>query len=135
MDITQAMTIIATILLMCTMGAIMGLFSYLLDYCFWDQSIFKFYLPFLAKVNLKFFKPEKLKALSSAKQNPEYGNMLIQEAGTLTFYKILGGCIVCTNIWLAMISSVIIHHFMGLNWLYYLPYVLFSSFILRRIAQ
>lgn len=135
MEITYSMTIIAMILLACTLGAINALFSYFLDFCFWEGNIFGFWQPFIAKICLRFKNPEKLKALQSAKDNPEYENMLIAAAGKIFLFKVLGGCAPCTNIWIGFISFFFINPFIGLGWVYAIPYLLFSSYILRKIMK
>lgn len=135
MDITQTMTVIAHILLVFTFGGILALLSFFLDYCLWENSIFSRYLPGLARLNLRLFKPAELKALSSSIESPEYDNNCIMAAGNMFLYKILGGCTICTNIWLGLISFALFHNLAGLNWLYLLPYTLFASFVLRRLLK
>lgn len=136
MDITYLMTLSATILIAFLLGGINALFSYFLDYCFWEGSIFGFWLPFNAKTQLKIWKPKKYTQLQLLKDSPEFDNMLIDSAQNLFFYKILGGCLICTNIWVALASFFVIHSYLlPLSWIYFLPYTLFSSYILRKIAK
>lgn len=131
------MTIIAMILLAFTLGAINALFSYFLDFCFWKGNAFGFWLPLLAEFLLKRKNPAKFKALKSAKDNnnPEYENMLIESVSHFFLYKVLGGCPPCTNIWIGFASFFFVHVFLGLSWFYAIPYLLFSSYVLRKIMK
>lgn len=135
MDITNSMTVIANIFLVFTFGAILALFSYFIDYCLWENSIFSGYLPRLARLNLRVFRPAELAALRSSVKSPEYDNNCIIAAGNLFFYKILGGCTICSNVWLGLISFIIINLLSGISWWFFLPYVLSGSFVLRRILK
>ena len=78
-------------------GVIIALFSYFMDYCFWENSIFGKWLPFLAKVILSIKDKDKYNLLSKSNNTDE---SIINEVGQAFFYKILGGCIYCTNVWL-----------------------------------
>jgi len=81
---------IISILLFVFVGAFLNsLLSYFLEYCFYEGSIFGGWLPLLAKINLKLFKPEKYYSLRSTENNPHRDNMLVQEASDLFFFKIL----------------------------------------------
>lgn len=130
---TATIILLLHLILNCALGTICAFISYFLEYCFFENSIFSGYLPRLAKLCLKYWKPAKLKALDSAKQNPQYDNMLLQEASNLFLFKILGGCVFCSNVWLCAICFSVGNIFMGLNWLYMLPLVVFSHFVLRKI--
>lgn len=126
--------ITVTILFVIFLGSINSLLSYLLDYCFWDGSIFSLWLPTLAKWNLKIFKPEIYAVLIKRKKNEEYENDLVKAAHGCFFFKILGGCIICTNIWLAAFTFTTLHFGIGISFWYSFPYILFSSFFLRKIS-
>lgn len=131
----EKLEILFTILFVWVLGSLNSLLSYFLEYCFWEGSIFGGYLHWLAKWNLKFFKKESLKALSSAKKNPEYNNMLTQSASDLFFFKILGGCVICSNVWLGFFTFTFCALIFNLHPLYALPYLLFSSALLRRLMK
>lgn len=136
MDITLAMTVIATIFLVFILGAINSLFSFFLDYCFWDGSIFGSWLPFLAKVNIKFWNKKEWDLLQTQKEHEDYEQMLLDSAERYPFFKILGGCAICTNMWLAFLSFTIVNwQFFHLSNWYVIPYALFSSFVLRRLLK
>lgn len=134
MDFYTIGTIMTTLLLAIVLGAFNSLLSYFLDYCFWEGSIFGGWLPRLAKWNLKTFKPERLKFLEAGKYSPEYDNELIKEAQNMFFFKILGGCMICSNIWLGVCTYTLIWLKIDISFAYLFPYLLFSSFILRKIA-
>jgi hypothetical protein len=104
-------------------------------FCFYEGSIFGKWLPFLAKMNLKVFDPAKLKSFDSAKSNPQYGNMLVDQAQQYFFFKILGGCAICSNIWVGFFSFALIFKYLDISILFAIPYLLFSSFILRKIMK
>lgn len=123
---------ILLILLTGLMGYICGLFSYLLDFCFWPGSVFKFYLPWLANTLVKLFKPDKYKEIMLL-ENGTIEN-LIAEAEDIFFYKMLGGCATCFNIWVAMISYAFICCFTALPWYFCFPYILVSSWNIRKLT-
>lgn len=125
--------ILIKIHLMAVFGAIVALFSYFLDYCFRPGAIFGKWLPFLAKTNIKLFHPKRLNETEPFKGHADYENMLIDNAQDCIFFKVLGGCIICTNIWIGFISFIFVGQFY--SWLYAIPYILFSSFILRKIVK
>lgn len=130
------MTIVAMIFIVFLLGAINALFSYFLDYCFWEGSIFGFWLPLNAKINLWLFKRKKLKEINLLKHHDQYQNMLIDAAQKLYFYKIAGGCLICTNIWISLISFIVLKlFFFDFSMWFFIPYALFSSFVLRKIAK
>lgn len=126
--------IASTILFAIILGAVNSAFSYFLDYCFWEGSIFGSYLPWLAKWNLKYFAPERLKFLDAGKDSPEYENELIKAASDKFFFKILGGCMICTNIWLGALTFTALWYATGVQYVYIMPYLLFSSYTLRKMS-
>jgi len=127
--------ILITILFVAVLGSLNSLLSYFLDYCFWEGSIFGRWLPFIAKINLKLFDSAKFKGFQSAKENPHYDNMIVEQAQKYFFFKILGGCALCTNIWLGFFTFIILGIVFSLSFWYLIPYLLISSAILRRILK
>lgn len=127
LSIYDALAVIATIVACGMMGAVCGLLSYFLDYTFWPGSIFKFYLPWLAKRVLKGTPDYKFLAVMGDEQ-------LMQEAGNKFWYKVLGGCSVCLNIWLAMISWMVICFLTPFAWYYGFAYIMVSSAVIRRLV-
>lgn len=115
------------------MGALCGLLSYFLDYCFWPQSIFKWYLPWLAGRVIKSRYPAKYELLIK-EPVADMGERLTGEAQNMFWYKILGGCSVCFNIWLALISWAVICIFTPLAWYYGFSYLLTSSWLIRKLV-
>lgn len=130
----ETLDIILYIILSGILGCICALFSHLLDYCFWQGSIFSRYLPWLAKKLIKMHYPweyAEVRLLAKELQPNEY----IHRAEKIFLFKVLGGCSICTNIWIANISWVMISILANLNWYYIFPYVLTSSFFLRKISN
>lgn len=118
------------ILTSAVLGFLCALLSYFLDYCFWPGSIFKFYLPWLASVNLRSRDPEKWEQIKS--MDKDYWT---REAEGFFWYKVLGGCCVCFNIWLALISwSLILLSTDLFAWYYGFSYVLSSSWLIRKLV-
>lgn len=120
---------ILKLLLACGMGVICGLFSYFLDYCFWPGSIFKRYLPWLAAKMLQKYAPDQWHIIAG--MNPEYH---MQQAEKIFWYKILGGCSVCLNIWIAMLSWTVICPFSFFAWYFCFPYIVMSSWMIRKLV-
>jgi hypothetical protein len=116
---------ILLLILVSGMGVICALFSYFLDYCFMPGSIFKWYIPLLARMTLDKKTRETIK-----NADPE---TYVPLAENLFWFKILGGCIVCFNIWVAMISFTLICYFSFINWYYCIPYIMVSSWTVRRL--
>lgn len=136
MDIQIILFILFNIVFVMVLGGICALFSYLLDYCIWPGSIFGKYLPWLSETLLKQQYPDEWKEVTLLpKQDQE--NHFIERAGKIFFFKILGGCIICTNIWIGFISWIAIELFsaFSFNWLYAFPYILTSSTILRKLLK
>jgi hypothetical protein len=115
------------------LGYLCALLNYLIDYCFWQGSIFKNWLPWLAKVLVKFFKPKEYKDILLLEASAQANN-LIAEAEGIFFYKVLGGCSVCTNVWLCFITWAIIFPLTFFEWYYLFPYLLVSSFYIRKFV-
>jgi hypothetical protein len=120
------------------MGSICGMFIYFIDYTFWPGSIFKFYLPWLAKTLLKSFKPliyKHILDLKSTLSKEDYEEILKDEAAkNVFFYKMLGGCPVCFGMWIAILSYVIICATTWLEWYYIFPYIFISSWQIRKLV-
>ncbi len=127
---------ILLILLSALMGATCGLCSYFLDFCFWPKSIFKGYLPWLAKTLVRIFKPKIYKEISLLNScDAQYQNYT-SEAENIFFYSMLGGCAVCFNIWIAMLTYFIICMKVDfLPWYYCPVYIFVSSFTIRKLVK
>lgn len=127
--------IILQILTVSLMGIVNALFGYFIDYCFWKGSIFGFWLPFLAKQICKVKYPETYDI--AIKLKPEEGNAIMEtECSTVFFYKIMGGCVICTNIWIGMFSWAAIVYFSGIfEWYYGIVYLMVSSAFLRKLVK
>lgn len=129
---------IACLLLSGLMGGVCGLFSYLLDYCFWKGNIFQWYLPWLAGVAVKKYKPGAFRSIMNMKDcaGPSSGwrDALISEAEGVAMYKLLGGCAVCLNVHIAVYSWVGFCLITPMAWYYGFPYVLVSSLVIRKLV-
>lgn len=125
---------ILAIILAFIFGGICALFSYLLDYCFWDGSIFERYIPWLAGKLLKSFYPSEYNELNRGNKEARE-TAIIGAANKVFLYKVLGGCAICTNVWIANISYVFINLLLDLGWWYMIVYVVSSSFVLRKIMK
>lgn len=126
----------ATIMLM---GAICALFSYLLDYTFWPGSIFGKYQPWLAETLLKRRFPDEWAEVRLLPLEAQEDNFM-DRAQKIFLFKVMGGCIVCTNVWIGFISwacimAVSCYYNVHFHWLYGFPYVLTSSAVLRKLLK
>lgn len=121
--------ILLTLGLCSAMGVFCGLLSYFLDYCFLPGSIFQWYLPFIGKLVLKRERPSGWDVM--LKSGPD---TYIPAVEHKFWFKILGGCSVCFNIWLAMMSFVLICGISFLPWWGCFPYILTSSWIIRKLV-
>lgn len=134
MDVFVISEIIGKLILSALMGMICSLFSYFLDYCFWEGSIFGFYLPWLAKKLVKNRLPneyELISKLPKESQPQEFENAAHQ----IWFFKPLGGCAVCMNVYIAVISYTMISLVSGLEWYYSFTYIFVSSAFLRKLVK
>lgn len=118
--------LIGLLILFSGAGVICGLTSWLLDYTFQPYSINKWYLPLLAKWILRKDKNYKIYVTLGA-------DSLVTNAQEKFWFKILGGCAVCFNIWLALVSWTLICVFSPFPWFFGFPYIMVSSFTIRRL--
>lgn len=125
------------IVLCAFLGTYAALLSYFLDYCFYPGSIFKGYLPWLAKkVLLKNDAKEWYRITGKYESDPyELNNQVVKvcEERAYFWFKILGGCAICFNVWICFASWTLLCAITFLPWYMGLPYLLTSSFVLRRI--
>ncbi len=137
----ETLYIILKIALAGVLGILCALFSYFLDYCFWDGSIFKNYLPWLAKKCVEKRNYKRHMEILTGLLNKEYSepdaNILYKDEAQKTFwYKVLGGCAVCTNVYITFHSYILI--WILSDWFtlwHYFPYMLISSFYLRKLTK
>lgn len=132
METNVMILIILQITIISLIGWLTALFSYFLDYCFWENSIFGKWLPFLSQKLLKKKDYKKLNQILLLPENARY-NAYIEASGPYFLFKILGGCIICTNVWICMLLFPI-WWICGIDWYYLFPYIFSSSFFLRRIT-
>jgi len=108
-------------------GVFIALFSYFLDYCFWPNNVFSFYLPWLARTVLK-----KRSDFEAIKVLPD--QELIDLAANIGRFKLFGGCVVCFNIWHCFVSFGLIYAFVDVPFWCLLPYSVTSSFVIRKLV-
>lgn len=109
-------------------GVFIALFSYFLDFCFWPGNIFKFYLPWLAKVVLR--KRPDFQALANLPPTE-----LVDLASDNPYFKLLGGCVVCFNTWHCIVSFFLVYALFPVPIWCFLPYLVTSSYVVRRLAK
>lgn len=134
METIYLLDLILTIGLVTLFGWICALFSHLLDYCMWQGSIFANYLPWLSKALLKFFQPLEYGECVNLPE-PTRSHEIMRRAENIFFFKILGGCVICTNVWITLFSWQIIWYFSGIHYAYLIVYTVSSSFFLRKIVK
>lgn len=133
---TLAMIAIAIHLIIVSLyGLLLALFSYLLDFCFWRGNVFQFYLPLLAKVIAKQINPVKCENALLIQDKEKRTDALFDIVEGNGLFKMLGGCIVCLNIWIGFATFPFIHALAGHSYWYMIPYVLTASFFLRKIVK
>lgn len=134
-NIFEAGYVLVMIGLGSVMGWLCGMFSYLLDYCFWAGNIFSGYLPWLADHLVRRRDPKTWADIRvMAAYSGSWHEEMTAAAGGYGWYKVLGGCAVCLNVHIAMWSWVVIAIFTPMEWYYGFPYVLMSSYTIRRLV-
>lgn len=123
--------ILITIVLVTAFGGLLALFSHLIDYCLWPGSIFGRWQPLLASWLISNADMREVLMLLPKDREDE----MINRVQSNFVFKILGGCIICTNIWIGMISWIFINIIGDFGWWYGIVYVLTGSFILRKIVN
>lgn len=118
------------------MGIVNALFCYLLDYCFWEGSIFGFWLPFISKRISKIKFPSDYESIMKEPIEARPGSFIeLMEGKKVLLFKFLGGCIICVNVWIGMSSWLVIFNYSGLfePW-YGFVYILVGSAFLRYLT-
>lgn len=130
--------ILVMILLGMVTGTLNACLSYLLDYCLYPTSIFGWWIPLLAKwLSTKEFRAELSKRRLFGLSAEDAEDQLIESVSHKFLYKILGGCIICTNVWLGMSTFCILHFVAPTEFPWWLApiHILFSSFFLRKVIN
>ena len=104
MELFYYLHIIITIVLVALLGVGCGAFSYFLDYCFWPGSVFKAYLPFVARIVLPKSECNEVKLLAPELRPEEY----VRRAENYMLFKLLGGCMYCFNVWITFASFALL---------------------------
>lgn len=131
METNAMLTMIVTILTISLLGFFNGLFSYFLDYCFWEGSVFSGYLPFLAQNCLSAEEWKEVQMLTPEQRDNEY----TLRAQNKFFFKMLGGCVICFNVWISLAAFTILNSIFGFGWGYFLVFLLISHFTVRKISH
>lgn len=133
--LTLVMQILPLITICSIFGLFLALFSYFLDFCFWRGNIFGFWLPFVAKHILKRKNPLKYQYIAKISDKKEREGLYLDEVGESGLFKVLGGCIICLNVWIGFATFILIHILLGISFWYMPVYLLSGSFILRKITK
>ena len=136
--IATLILIVITITTVSLFGFFLSLLSYFLDFCFYKGNIFGFWLPFLAQIVVKYKHPEKYRQIESSTllsdaKGSRYINTAEHDQSPL--YKMLGGCVICLNIWLGIVTFPAIALPLHISLWYYPVYLLSASFFLRKITK
>jgi hypothetical protein len=113
---------------------ILALFSYFLDYTFWRGSVFQAYLPWLAKIQLKKFDKKQYELIKAMPEKEARVANYIQAAEQYFFFKMLGGCVICLNIWIGFYSWLLISWHFDLEWYFGFAYIMTSSWLIRKLV-
>jgi hypothetical protein len=117
-----------------------GALSYFINYTFYEGSIFGAWLPFLARMIAKHrvkkgtLSASEFKAVNGMITNARESSM-IALVDRAFFYKILGGCPICSNVWQGILTFWIWYFWLGLSLGFYLPYVILGNFCLRKMDK
>lgn len=87
-------------------ACINSMLSLFLDYCIEEGNIFDFYSKWLDK-----------------------------ELGSSWFYKPLGGCVICANVWIAFVTFVVVFSIFNIHLGWFIPYALISNTFLRLLIR
>lgn len=128
-------TVILTIVATALMGIVNALFSYFIDYCFWEGSIFGFWLPFISKRIAKVkFKTDYEMIMREPEEARPGSFVELMEGKKVLLFKFLGGCIICVNIWIGLTSWFFIYQ-SGLFAAWYgFVYILVGNAMLRQLT-
>lgn len=122
-------------------GVASGFLSFLVDYTLWPGQIFAGYLPKLAKFLLKRLRPGLLSDLAQrsyvgAWTEEQREAAYIEAAGkSVAIFKVLGGCALCTGVWLSLITFVPIALFLPISPFAGIVHVVASHAVLRLLMK
>lgn len=150
MDALTYVTIqtILTVIIVSIMSFALAAFTYFLDFCFRKHNVFDFWLPWLAKTLTKFRYPMKYSHIMKGPEN-DRDKRFIETVEDYGYFKMLGGCSICFNIWIGFVTMYFFVSFLnayislpfGYNWLVcikvflVLYYLTVSNFILRKMTN
>lgn len=150
MDALTYVTIqtILTVIIVSIMSFGLAAFTYFMDFCFRKYNVFDFWLPWLSKTLTKYKFPLKYDHIMKAPIQ-DRTSLFIETVEDYGFYKMLGGCAICFNVWLGFLTMYFFVNF--LNYYISLPftpffivsikvflslyYLVVSNFFLRKMMQ
>ena len=128
-------TTLSTLILTIILAVSNAYLSYLIDYCLWPGSIFQRWLPWLGTTLVRKRDPERYATIMQLPNETAKLNNMEQAAQDIFLYKVLSGCIICTNVWIAFATFSILALVGLLPW-YWMPvYVVWSSWRLRKLVS
>lgn len=133
----QIIVIIISVIAAGLMGLVNALFSYLLDYCMWRGSIFGKWQPFIAAALSSYlYKEDFDKILKEDERGQDESFIELMEVKKCLLYKFLGGCIICVNVWIGIVSWLLVWNFTGdlFHPAYGFVYILVGNAYLRKLT-
>jgi hypothetical protein len=107
--------------------------SYFFEMCLKEGNIFQNYLPWLSN---KLLCDSDIEECNRIEDSPARRRLLIKNAEEKSFwYKPLGGCAACSNIWQGFILFWAFQGYFGLPIIYIVPYLVISNFLLRKMNK
>ena len=116
-------------------GAACALLLYLWDFCTWPGMIFGWYQPWLASVANKIYAPALWREIKTKYTGDARRHKMVHHAEHLAFYKVLGGCVFCFGVWVAICTYAAVSAATGISWWYAPVHVVVSHFLLRILIK
>lgn len=147
MTLVKIQTIL-TVIIVSLMSFGLATLTYFLDFCFKRTNVFDFWLPWLAKKLTKYRYPLKYEYIMKGKKE-EQDKLFIETVEDYGYFKMLGGCATCFNVWLGFMTLFFIISYVNYDvnldlawgWLLSIKsflvlfYLLLSNFFLRKMMQ
>lgn len=150
MDALTYVTIqtILAVIIVSLMSFGLAALTYFLDFCFRRHNVFDFWLPWLAAKLTKYKYPLKYDYIMKGPQE-QRDRLFIETVEDYGFFKMLGGCAICFNVWVGFTTLFLIIKFLNfyiqLPFLWYyiviikvvlvIFYLVVSNFILRKMMS
>ena len=134
------MTLLVTLLIIASLSFINACYSYLFQFTLRIGAILGWWLPYLARTVVKLKSRAKYaevqeKFLQHLQMKPDTEeDYFIDECQGNFIYHLAGGCYICANFWGSLVRFAILYIYINLvEWYYIIPFILLSSFFLRKI--